>query len=400
MTETVFILSAPSPNQQWDNALAPLEGYSGLQSLLGWDAQLKIFGAMLQQAGATCLVTPAPEIFFTPTSWEVAARSGGLAAPDLNRTVHIRFGGGRFGRVLRGVKNFLATAEREFPGVLAPGGHPFRDQNTAPHAMRRLLDLSGAAGPFRRPDGSEIARIPVPDDLIGADLPEMALTARPLKPPDFEGLELCTLAEFAPPDWRSAFQTRRLMLEFNAHGLALPKPLILLPWNLANPAGSAPDLALKYFRAMGQGAGYLVLLPFNASRAVKNELRPQAAALAGRMPAEAEKNLFIARVTDIAAVTVLRRLGAVAWLDEQDCEAAWTRNRFAACAISVVKLAAGERVMAQVRDEFGLRFMERWQVPQREIRHLAAQPGAIPPRPAVYNAVGWTELLNSLSANG
>jgi len=72
-----FFLSAPSLNQNWDSALAPLEAYRGLQCLLGWDAQLIGFGAMLRRAGLDCLVTPAPELFFTQTSRDAAARSAG-----------------------------------------------------------------------------------------------------------------------------------------------------------------------------------------------------------------------------------------------------------------------------------------------------------------------------------
>lgn len=388
VSEHLFILSTVSPGQKWDSALAPVEAYHGQQCFLGWDAQLKAFGAMLQRLGVPCLVTPAPELFFTPTALRVAADSAGISVSSLEAAVHIRFGGGRFARILRGMPNFIATAERAWTGTLAPGAHPFRGQNTAPHCFQAMLDLSGHAGPLMRPDGTEIPSIAVPRSVIGADVPALQLTPRPLSPADFVGLEIAALAEFGGQD-AAILQARRLILEFNSGGLALERKLVLLPWNLANPASCVPDVAVKYQRAfLGTKAScHLVLMPFNLQREFASQIEPLIAgiraAMAAMLPNPVDfqpaqpvpAGLMIGRVTDFSGLATLRRMGAVAWVDGADPETSWTAARLAACGIPAVTLPAGEeKTMSEVRDEFGHRFFEGRTLPARDIglvaRHL------------------------------
>jgi hypothetical protein len=376
-----FTLSAPSLNQHWETALAPLEAYRGLQCLLGWDAQLIGFGAMLRGAGLACLVTPAPELFFTQASWHAAAKTAGITAPELSDCVHVRFGPGRFGRVLRGVPNLIASAEIRWTGVMAPGAHPLRDQSTAPHAMRMMLDLSGAAGALRRPDGTPIPKFTVPTSLIAADIPTQDQQRRPLRPADFAGLEICGVADFSVETWNSSFHERRLMLEFNANGSAPARALFLLPWNLANPASLAPDLTVKYLRAFGEDAGYVALMPFNAPGPVTAAIRPALQTAMQHLPEDTSKNLLILRMTSLAALNVLSWLGAIAVIDGLDPEAAWTRDRLGACGFPSVTLAAAneddglpdliEKRTIEVSDAFGRRFFESRTLPARDIPALA-----------------------------
>ncbi len=399
VSKRLFILSGVAPDQKWDCALAPLAAYHGQQCLLGWDAQLLAFGAMLGRVGASCLVTPAPEMFFTPTSLRVAAASAGISASSLTDAVHIRFGGGRFARLLRGIPNLIATAETAWTGILAPGAHPFRDQNTAPHAFQRVLDLTGQAGPLKRPNGAEIERIAVPRCCAGADVPELQLIPRPLTAADFDGLEMASLAEFDGRDASraaEALQARRVMLEFNTGGLALTRKLVLLPWNLANPATCIPDLAVKYLRAFAGTAHdcYLVLLPFNADQKRAAQMQKLAAGikrdLAAMLPAPPDfqppgqlpSGVMIGQVLDFSGLATLRRMGAVAWVDGADPEAVWTEARLAACGIPAVFLSTGEeKVMTEVRDAFGHRFFEGRAATARDMALLArkaADLGQIP----------------------
>jgi hypothetical protein len=388
VSERLFVLSTVAPSQTWDSVLVPVEAYHGQQCLLGWDAQLKSFGAMLQRLGLPCLVTPAPELFFTPAAFRVAAESAGISLPSLENAVHVRFGGGRFGRVLRGMPNLIATAEAGWKGVLAPGAHPFRGQNTGPHAMRAMLDLSGDAGPLMRPDGSEIERIAVPGCVVGADVPVVELTPRPLSQADFAGLEIAALAEFGAPD-SAGLQARRLVLEFNAGGLGLERRLVLLPWNLANPASCVPDLAVKTMRAFAgtEDECHLVLLPFNAQRELAAPLvegmkRDLAAMLPNPVdfapPRPLPAGLMLGQVLDFTGVATLRRMGAVAWVDGADPEAAWTEARLAACGIPVVRVPAGaEKTFSEVRDEFGQRFFEGRAVAARDVTEMAFKTRAL-----------------------
>jgi hypothetical protein len=417
-SERLFILSTVSPSLKWDSALALVEAYHGEQCLLGWDAQLKAFGAMLERLGVPCLVTPAPELFFTPTALRVAADSAGISASSFEAAVHIRFGGGRFARILRGMPNFIATAECARTGVLAPGAHPFRGQNTGPHALQAMLDLSGEAGPLMRPDGSEIERIAVPRSIVGADVPDLQLTARPLSRADFDGLEISALAESGGAD-AAMLQARRLMLEFNTGGLALERKLVLLPWNLANPASCVPDVAVNYLRAFAETehACHLVLMPFNLQRefasqiealigGIKRELAAMLPNPADFQPAKPlPAGLMIGRVSDFSGLATLRRMGAVAWVDGADPEAAWTEARLAACGVPAVSLPAGdEKTMTEVRDEFGHRFFEGRTLAARDMALLAqktldfAQAPLENPSDLVLEHQAFEDLLKRVSA--
>jgi hypothetical protein len=384
--ERLFILSAVS-QRAWEGVLAPVEAYRGQQCLLGWDAQLRAFGAMLRRLGVPCLVTPAPELFFTPTALRVAAESAGISVTSLENAIHIRFGGGRFARVLRGMPNFIATAERAWSGVLAPGEHPFRGQNTAPHAFAGLLDLTGEAGPLMRPDGTDIERIAAPRCIIGADLAEMQITPRPLAVADFAGLEIAALAEFGGRE-AADLQARRLVMAYNAGGPSL----VLLPWNLANPASCVPDLAVKTMRALAGTADacQLILLPFNVQRGLAGQMEPLLGGikreLAAMLPAPADfeparpvpAGVMIGQVPDFSGVTTLRRMGAVAWVEGVDPEAAWTEARLAACGIPAVRLPAGaEKTMTEVRDEFGQRFFEGRTLAARDVVRTERPTGGV-----------------------
>jgi hypothetical protein len=414
-SERLFILSTVSPDHKWDSALAPVEAYHGQQCLLGWDAQLKAFGAMLQRLGVPCLVTPAPELFFTPAALLVAAASAGIPLSSLKNAVHIRFGGGRFARILRGMPNIIATAEAAWTGILAPGAHPFRGQNIAPHALRAMLDLSGEAGPLMRPDGSEIEPIAVPRCIIGADVPDVQLTPRPLSRADFGGLEIVALPEFDARDTTgtaASLQARRMMVEFNAGGLALARKLVLLPWNLANPASCVPDLAVKYLRAFAgtEDDCQLVLLPFNVQRELAGQIEPMIGGLRRELaamlpnPENFERSqplpagLMIGQVWDFSGVATLRWMGAVAWVDGADPEAAWTEARLSACGIPALRLPVGQdKTVTEVRDEFGHRFFEGRSVPTREIPGLARAAPALAVAQG-FDADGCRAFLRTLPA--
>jgi len=402
------ILSALSPDHRWESGLAPSEVYHGLQSLLGWDAQLKTLGAYLASHGVPRFVTAAPELFFTPASRQTVGRAVGLSAADIARAVHIRVGTARYTRIFRTIPNFLATADTAWPEILAPGQHPLRAHNVAPHAIGDVLDLADGAASLFRPDGSEIPCRPVPGGLILADLqaaPPISHAA--LEPGDFRGLEIHSVSEFTPESWsdnlRPSLSPRRIALAYNARP-EVPRPLILLPWNLANPAHAAPGLALKYLRATSgtEHAGYVMLLPFNATAPMKDQLGPLVLDLRRRVEAMASQteefsaadpaqlSLLVARVVDLHGLEVWRRLRAVAWIDGLDPEARYTAARLQVCGVPTLTLrAAGyacgpgelpvidEPGTIEVNNEFGRLFYRTGNVSARNIeRVIAATSGA------------------------
>jgi hypothetical protein len=276
---------------------------------------------------------------------------------------------------------------------MAPGGHAFRNHDTAPHAMQAVLDLSGNAGALRRPDGTEIARFAVPADLLAADIPPPMDETRPLRQADFDGLEICAAADFTMEGWNSPFHARRLMLDFNAKGLSFTRPLVLLPWNLANPASCVPDLAEKYLRVLGDASGQAVLLPFNAAGPVAAPVTAFVERLARQNPA-APKTLLIARVTGMGAANLLRRLGATSWLDGLDPEAAWTQARLDACGIPVIRLTGQtERMITEVLDAFGRRA-----IPARDVAALTRERPAPTQKRRPFQAGAFAEFLSQILA--
>jgi hypothetical protein len=383
----IFILSTLAPDQSWDAGLLPFDAYKPQQALLGWAAQMHSFGTIMRRLKISCFVTPAPEMFFTETSWAVLAQSLGLPRSHFANAVHLRFSAGRHARILRGIPNHLACAETALTGVLATGGHPFRDLNTGPHALAGLLDLTGSAGPLHRPDGTEIFRAPIPPGLLTADLPPEAASPAPLTPADFAGLDIISLADAASATWPlpraagAAMPIRRLLLEFQA---SADKPFLVLPWNLANPASCIPDVAAKLARTLSTGthAANLLLLPFNTTRASASQLVPAVAKIraeVGETDEAALSHLFLGAVTDLAVIPLLRRLQPVAWIDGLDPEAAWTEARLNACAIPTLTLryALTEPSMTEVTDEFGQRFVAGFTLPVRDCLRLVAQSKAV-----------------------
>jgi hypothetical protein len=380
-----IILSALIPDQDWDAGLVSFDSFHPHQALLGWEAQLKNFGAIMARLKIPCFITPAPELFFTPTSWAVLAQALGLPADYFNQATHIRFGTGRHMRILRGVNNYLASAEHTRNTIMAVGAHPLRDQATAPHALVGLLPLTDEVGPLHRPDASPIPALPLPSGLLSFDLPgegKPALGA--LTPADFAGLELTSLAETTIWPLRTggtpSVHIRRLALEFNA-AQAAHKPFLLLPWNLANPATCVPDLVTKFIRTLGNAAN-LLLLPFNATRPSAQGLIP-ALGLIRTQIGEADEaalgQLFIGSITDLGVLKTLRRLNIAAWVDGLDPEAGWTASRLRACMIPtlIMNEELTEPTMTACNDEFGRRYVPGRTIAVRACQALAGRTGTV-----------------------
>ena len=403
------ILSALAPDQRWDSGLANADAYRGLQSMFGWDAQLKAFAAVLKQLDIQAWVTPAPEMFFSPVATDLLAAKLGVGADAMARAIHVRFGGARFGRVFRGVPNFIANAEGAWGEILTPGKHPFRSHNVAPHAMAVSLDLVANASALFRPNGEEIVRHRMPKFLVSADFPQAVKINGPLDPVDFRGFEIHSITEFNADSWSGAklappsLGIRRIAMEYNSErGDA--RPFILVPWNLANPASCATDLAETYLRSALEKsrAAFVVLLPYNASGAISTLLNHHLDAISHRLasfaPAAAfaqansmSLNLFIARVTDLGCLAVLRRIQAVAWIDGTDPEAEWCCERIAAAGLRplVLRPAGADAAdgsltlldgtgMVESQSEFGQLFYRRWTLSARGMERLVAATAGLP----------------------
>ncbi len=399
----IFILSAPSPWSKFNAAIVPYDACHGLQILLGWEAQLRTFATAARKIGARCFVTPAPEMFFSQVTLELLAPRAGLTAHQLSRAIHVRFGPARFCRILRGMTNLLANAETMTSGIIPTGAHPFRHHNVAPFALQAAIDLSGQKMKLIRTDASEIQNISVPRALIRSDVSKIIPDGAPISARDFDGLRIASLVEFEAEEWggksgdADSPAARKMMLEHNVHSSGSSRPVILLPWNLANPVSGIPDLASKFhLRATGLGrAPYLLLLPYNAGPAglaavsrlsedineLLNGVEPEVGNLVRNF-------LLVARVTNVTGAATLRRMAAAAWIDGTDPEADWTSARFESFGLRVSRLQTASEDINQgrfavladapsteINDEFGRRFIRSSAITMRGLDRMIRLAG-------------------------
>ncbi len=325
------VLSCPGPLRRHDRALLPVAGLVLPQVLLGSESQLLAFAAHAARAlpGVVPLFAPFPEMF---AGWRSVAEAVGRAGGDAARgVVHLRFGGVRAARVLKGARNAAVLAECAGPALLTASHHPFASGTVLPAAIGRAFLL---ADDVLRPSGIGGAVLPagvLPAGLATADL-------RPPDPGRAEAaIEMTSLADFASGAWAAGG------VAGSPGGMADGTPAVLLPWNMDHPGSLVPELLVR-LAMLGAPEGALprfVLLPFNyigqtgIIRTVIERVREAsspAGALLGRV--------FLARVGTLDGVAALTRLGRVAWVDGNDPEHWWTLARLQALGIACVLIGA------------------------------------------------------------
>lgn len=340
-----IILSCPTPPRRHAAALLPIAATALPQCLLGGEAQLHAFVAAMPDLRARLFFAPAPELFSDPPRTDALLEQAGARLAGAARPVHLRFGGTRAARVLKEMRNGLVLAENHAAPPIIPGRHPFADGLTLPASMRRLFTYSAR---IARPATIAGAAIPItrlPPDMLTADIP--AGRAR-----TGEGLEIVSLAEFRSGPWAAGPVRARSAHLRAAQAAPGHPPFILLPWNLDDPGSAVPALVERTQRAMEPGAPALrlILLPYNYPgqtgliRRLVRGLRE-----AEGLPPDVTEQIFIARISDLAALPALRALARTAWVDGNDPEYEWTARRLQACGIEPIVLSAHDLRLAGLR---------------------------------------------------
>lgn len=350
-----MVLSLPPGPRRYHDALLPLAQLGLPGALLGWDAQMAAFiAASTPGLRARMVFAPMPEIFDHPSAFaqaraQLAARepalAGALRAAGRVPPAHLRFGGLRQARLLKGAANFIIEAG---PDTRTLGGltrHPFADGRTLPAAAEAVL-VYGPAGTaaegtpaaamprFVHPDGRPAALHVLAPRQLTADLRATQGSAGGAGPSALRlprgGVHVTTLAEYSPERYRDP-------------GLALAPALppapgmlsLLLPWNLADPLSAAPQLLKSLHQCAGPQAR-LLLLPFNDSgpEGLIRGLIRQIAQSAD--PGTLLDDVLVLRAEGRAGWAALARARLCAWLDGSDPECGASAARLRALGMTVI----------------------------------------------------------------
>ncbi len=321
-----IILSCPGPLRRHAASVLPAGALALPQMLLGAESQMLAF-----IAGASANPRDAARLFFAPFP-ELFHGSQSLAAvlPAAGqRAVHLRFGGVRAARLLKGARNACVLAERAGPAPLTASHHPFASGSAVPAGMLRAYALCETAIHPMRIGGGELPISSLPDELFrfGLQAPAARGSARDA------GLDMTCLADFRSDAWAAG----------HVADAEPERPCVLLPWNMDHP-GSIVATLLERLAGLQSGANMppIVLLPFNYVGQT-GIIRDLIAYLrdATSPPGVALHRLFIARMHGPAGIDTLRRLSNVAWVDGNDPEHWWTLARLSACGFATLLLDAG-----------------------------------------------------------
>ena len=346
----VIVLSCPGPASRYPAAIVPLAQLAPTQSLLGWEAQLLGFAAAAPaELRARMVFAPMPEIFDTPHSLLSALRSAGLAVSGdhLAKLVHVRFGGVRLARLLKGTRNCLVLAENDQRQLIGQTRNLFADGRTVPAAFDHIFvyEERPPAQIPRHPGGTRPDASVLEETCYGADLAPEGLAREGLAQEEddtCQGFEAVPLNQHKPDRW----------VKGPPAGLAaLPKKpgltTLLLPWNLADPVSAVPDIMMRVCRLRDpqKPAFRVILLPFNypgklalirtLMRRIKDETVP-----AMRVP----EDVLIARVHGVGGIAALRALNPVAWIDGNDPEHRFTFRRLHRAQIASFVISASKNV--------------------------------------------------------
>ncbi len=363
---SAIVLSCPGPLRRHVAALVPVYEATLPQVLLGGESQLLAFAASGVAAGLQqrLFFAPFPEMFPDAASLRAAwRRAGGAGRGEAGRgeagrgeagrgrrpgegpgrLVHLRFGGVRAARVLKGVRNACVVAEAGGTAPLTPSHHPFASGLVLPASIRRLFVYGPDCQRPRTIGGGALPVSRLPASCVTADLEAaQAVGAEAGAGGGDSGLDLVSLAEFRSFAWAAGPVRAR---GARAQLVSGDGATVLLPWNMDHPGSIVPALLERLARLHAGEDGRpepgrmprIVLLPFNyvGQTGIIRRLITRLRA-AAHDPDALLGDLFLARIGTLAALGPLRRLASFAWVDGNDPEHWWTLARFGACGIDTI----------------------------------------------------------------
>jgi len=386
--DPIVVCSAPLDYSLFCNCVEPVGRISGTQSLLGYEAQIRALAEALNLVSIDTLISAAPEIFYAPQSLRQLDDAASQYGRRLSDVVHLRLGPPRKSKVLRGTPNIFINTEQSSEVGSFVSRNPFASNTVLPAAFRKGISWGGGRMPTTI-DNQTVETIVADESITAADLYSGSdfsslISSQYARHP--ESLLASSVEEFNQDAWRLAIlrkQVRtsrdfsRLLVAWDRklNNQLAPRPGILVPWNLADPASNVPDIVttLVTFQIMKHFNHAIFIYPFNANNSslanidsLVNRLRHQARGIT-----EVLQKFFIVRAPGASGVEFIQQITQIALLQEADPEWKWSLQRFDALGIGsaliapsgqdfngtvCMTVAATEPIQRRTHDEFGERF--------------------------------------------
>jgi len=339
------------------------------------------FAAANPDLAGRLFFAPMPEMFFSPASLRALWDATG-AAPADGGIVHLRFGGTRNARVLKGARNGLVLAEDHESPPLTASRHPFASGLVLPSHIRRVFSYDRrVARPVAL--GSEATPMtPLPPACVSADLARRGGSRG--RAEAAVGLEIVSLAEFRSSAWAAGPIGERSADLAAAVGGRRRAPFVLLPWNLNHAGTAVLTLIERTLNLQNEThpALRLLVLPFNypgQTGLIRRMIRHVRTTAEG-----GAHSVFVGRLSSLASLPALRRLSRIAWVDGNDPEQDWTIRRLTACGIEPMLLPADDALTVSAETRFGLLHFNSKLPSVRTLRKIIEEvrPGALPLDPA------------------
>ncbi len=199
---SAIVLSCPGPLRRHQAAIQPAARLDLPQMLLGSESQLLAFKT-LAAPGQTVFFAPFPEMF--PGAAALESAVGKAGGDTSGGVVHLRFGGVRSARVLKGARNAAVLAECEGTALLTASHHPFASGRVLPAAMQRVYSLCEGAVRPELIGGGVLPVLPLQAVPVHAQL---RAPAAQTGQPGQARLELVCLAGFHSAAWATGRPTR------------------------------------------------------------------------------------------------------------------------------------------------------------------------------------------------
>jgi hypothetical protein len=333
-----LLISAPIDARSFDALCVPVNAVTPFQILLGWDAHIARFNSAAEISGVTIHFVAAPEVSTAATLFPSEQH------PDQRRRVHLRFGTPRLPRLLRGAIN-LAVVTEDFQPPTTQAYHPFARGDVFPQNLAGVLADGKPDMTPRRIDGTAVPMLSLPSGLSENGPGWRNSVSQRKDPVDCSSQQsdivLQSVERFYISDWKRRNPPERRHIGSLRPGnlLSVPNPVVLVPWNLANPGSIVPDLLMKIIQLSEQRRCpvNLVILPYNDVSTGLQLMEQVIGTLRSRLGVDTQygQSIIFARAWDIdASLDLVARCHRV-WIDATDPEWRWTTRRFTGLGLAV-----------------------------------------------------------------
>lgn len=354
-----MVLSFPHARHLQTASFVPPSQAVFNQVLLGAQGQLHALIPHFERLTPNVFICSVPEIVLTPQSFEPLLSAIGRKSIKENEIVHMRFGPVRYACVMKGTRNKAVIAEHESRDIYSASMSPFAVGDVLPAAFSEAFLLLDRPRGLRRPDGRQL-----PEHVLGSGVGISSARSPQtggIRAPDQTSLaflDIVSAGDFDAGLWESrrakgtilsAPQGFLDLIERDPAGSVRPLP-ILVPWNMSDPGGFAPNLLERFLDEADplKSGPALALMPFNETFETPAALNAAIARIRRHPQAEAllERGVFLVGVASAEAFPAFASLFSCFVLDAGDPEFAWSFRRL--CSLGLRPAVFGAESLAEI----------------------------------------------------